>query len=567
MGRILVMYHSNTDCTAQMAKHIADGARQISGHEVRLKSCDEAEHSDVLWCDAIACGTPTNLGGVAWRMKKWWDEFAADNWSTCDGKLCTTFSSQGGHGGGAEMSCQAMANVLLNFGFLFFGVTDYIGKINTCHYGAVVAKQPRNEVDRLCCQRLGLRMAEWTAVYVDGRKTLHPQLTTKAADRAAESGTKFEAPTEAPLARAVHVTVTKEVPESEQARWLEMAEELAHHTWQEAGCLKYNFVKSLESKTRFVISEEWASEAHLEAHFATPHFTKLVPQMDAISETVSIDKCADALAKRPVSVPGSLGTPAPTKTALIFTKATAFLHDSLGPASSYVRDLFAARGYDAIVSDESALMEAGAPKSFDVICLVQNSGEIFNPETQILQEHVRQGKGVLGIHAALACFLDGEDAVGGTPMGSTCSVIQDTFGAHFYNHPVPQTGRVTIHKEAALGVSAKFGELPDKFDHHDEFFNFNRNPTETPDITVLASVDESTYEGGVHGESHPLVWCRELGENKAPIFYSALGHFSHFYDGSDSPHVRSILRAGVDFIDRNSLHSRGGADASKVKAA
>jgi len=294
MGRILIMFHSNTDCTAQMAKHIADGARMIPGHEVRLKSCDEAEHADVLWADGIACGTPTNLGGVAWRMKKWWDEFAADNWGKCDGKLCTTFSSQGGHGGGAEMSCQAMANVLLNFGFLFFGVTDYIGKINTLHYGAVVAKAPRNEVDRLCCQRLGLRLAEWVAVFVDGRKTLHPLLTTKAEDAAASEAIDE---TPAVAARAVHVTVTKEVPEAEQARWLEMAEELSHHTWQEKGCLKYNFVRSTDSKTRFVIVEEWASEAHLEAHFQTPHFTRLVPQMDAISETVSIDKAVDALSK------------------------------------------------------------------------------------------------------------------------------------------------------------------------------------------------------------------------------------------------------------------------------
>jgi len=187
MGRILVMYHSNTDCTAQMAQLIAEGARKIPGMVVRLRSCDEAAHADVIWADGLAVGTPTNLGGIAWRMKQWWDEFAADHWNKCDGKLCTVFSSQGGHGGGAELACHAMSTVLMNFGFLSFGVTDYVSKIHTLHYGAVVAKKPRNEHDKAACDRLGLRLAEWVAFFVDGRRSLHPLLTTKADDAAKEA--------------------------------------------------------------------------------------------------------------------------------------------------------------------------------------------------------------------------------------------------------------------------------------------------------------------------------------------------------------------------------------------
>jgi NAD(P)H dehydrogenase (quinone) len=85
MGRILVMYHSNTDCTSQMAELIAQGARKIPGMVVRLRSCEEAVHDDVIWADGVACGTPCNLGGIAWRMKKWWDDFAADNWVSTAG--------------------------------------------------------------------------------------------------------------------------------------------------------------------------------------------------------------------------------------------------------------------------------------------------------------------------------------------------------------------------------------------------------------------------------------------------------------------------------------------------
>ena len=43
------------------------------------------------------------------------------------------------------MACQSLLTVLINFGFLVFGVTDYAGKLTTAHYGAVTAREPREE--------------------------------------------------------------------------------------------------------------------------------------------------------------------------------------------------------------------------------------------------------------------------------------------------------------------------------------------------------------------------------------------------------------------------------------
>ena len=64
--------------------------------------------------------------------------------------------------------------VLMNFGFLVFGVTDYAGKITTCHYGAVAAKEPRDAEVKDACRLLGRRLAEWVAVVADGRRDQHP---------------------------------------------------------------------------------------------------------------------------------------------------------------------------------------------------------------------------------------------------------------------------------------------------------------------------------------------------------------------------------------------------------
>ena len=72
------------------------------------------------------------------------------------------------------MACQSLLTLLINFGFLVFGVTDYVGKLTTLHYGAVVAREPREEDTQESCRKLGKRLAEWVATYVGGRADQHP---------------------------------------------------------------------------------------------------------------------------------------------------------------------------------------------------------------------------------------------------------------------------------------------------------------------------------------------------------------------------------------------------------
>jgi NAD(P)H dehydrogenase (quinone) len=174
MGRILVLFQSNSGNTARMAEMVAEGARQVDGVEVRLLGVDQATADDLKWCDGIALGSPTNLGCVSWKMKKWWDEVAAPVWMEVDGKIGCAFSSSGGWGGGSEIACQALMNILINFGFLVFGLTDYTGRKMTAHYGAVCGGEPRTDGELEACRRMGRRLAEWVAVYVDGRTDQHP---------------------------------------------------------------------------------------------------------------------------------------------------------------------------------------------------------------------------------------------------------------------------------------------------------------------------------------------------------------------------------------------------------
>ncbi len=71
-------------------------------------------------------------------------------------------------------ACQSIHTVLMNYGFLVFGIAEYAGRKMTGHYGAVACKAPRELEVQESCKLLGRRLAEWTALYVHGRKDQHP---------------------------------------------------------------------------------------------------------------------------------------------------------------------------------------------------------------------------------------------------------------------------------------------------------------------------------------------------------------------------------------------------------
>jgi NAD(P)H dehydrogenase (quinone) len=174
MGNVLVLYDSASGNTEKMAALIADGAQTISGIDVRLRKVEKATPEDIVWCDGLALGSPTNMGLLSWKMKRFWDGPMLPYWMKVDGKIACAFSSSGGWGGGTELACQSLLTVLVNFGFLVFGVTDYASKLTTAHYGAITAREPREESTQAACRLLGKRLAEWVTVFCDGRKDQHP---------------------------------------------------------------------------------------------------------------------------------------------------------------------------------------------------------------------------------------------------------------------------------------------------------------------------------------------------------------------------------------------------------
>ncbi len=166
--KILVLYDTRSGHTEAMAELVRDGAAAVPGTEVRLRHVRDAAADDLIWCDGLAVGSPTHVGLVSTPMKSFWDEVCPRVWGKVTGKIGCAFASAGGRGGGAELVCQSILTILLNYGWLVFGVTDYTGPGQTLHYGAVAVGRPEPGSESEACRLLGRRLTELTARFRSG---------------------------------------------------------------------------------------------------------------------------------------------------------------------------------------------------------------------------------------------------------------------------------------------------------------------------------------------------------------------------------------------------------------
>ena len=109
-------------------------------------------------------------------------------------------------------------------------------------------------------------------------------------------------------------------------------------------------------------------------------------------------------------------------------------------------------------------------------------------------------------------------------------------GAYFAEHPAIQSATVRVEKPDHPAMTG----LPAAWTRTDEWYDFRTNPR--PNVTVLATLDESTYDvGRPPVADHPIIWCHEARGGRA--FYTALGHTTESYaDPLFRQHLVGALR-------------------------
>ncbi|CAM2184760.1 flavodoxin family protein [Burkholderia orbicola] len=73
MKTLLIVYHTMTGGTQQMAEAAAGAARAQPGVDVRLQRADATSAADVLAADAYLFATPENLAAMSGLMKDFFD--------------------------------------------------------------------------------------------------------------------------------------------------------------------------------------------------------------------------------------------------------------------------------------------------------------------------------------------------------------------------------------------------------------------------------------------------------------------------------------------------------------
>ncbi|MEN6623709.1 MAG: flavodoxin domain-containing protein [Smithella sp.] len=109
MTKILIIYHSQTGHTRQMAEAVAEGAKSIEHTEVILKKAAEATLDDLLNCNGLAIGTPENFGYMSGMIKDFFDRTYEHAQDKVFRKPYVVFISAGNDGTGALRAIERIA--------------------------------------------------------------------------------------------------------------------------------------------------------------------------------------------------------------------------------------------------------------------------------------------------------------------------------------------------------------------------------------------------------------------------------------------------------------------------
>ena len=194
----------------------------------------------------------------------------------------------------------------------------------------------------------------------------------------------------------------------------------------------------------------------------------------------------------------------PVKRVLVFTKTAGFRHASIPDGVARMRAIGAQRLWTVDHTEDAGVFTDGGLEPYDAVVFLSTTGNILNDDQQAaFERYIRAGHGFMGIHAAADTEYDWAWYAG---LG----------GAQFRSHPSIQTARMEVVDNTHPSTS----HLGAEWVRRDEWYDYRAQPV--PTVNRLLMLDESSYQGGVMGENHPIAWYQIYDGGRS--FYTGGGH-------------------------------------------
>lgn len=200
------------------------------------------------------------------------------------------------------------------------------------------------------------------------------------------------------------------------------------------------------------------------------------------------------------------------KRILVFSKTAGFRHSSaISEGKKLIERLGKEHDFSVDTSENPALFTGEGLSKYDALVFLCTTGDLFDAkQKEAFQSFVESGGGFMGIHSA-------------TDTEHAWPWYGKLVGAYFKNHP---PGLQEVALKVVNPHHPATSHLPAVWKKKDEIYNFKEI---SPDIQVLITVDEGSYQGGENGEYHPMSWYHS--QNGGRSFYTALGHDAASFQG------------------------------------
>lgn len=195
---------------------------------------------------------------------------------------------------------------------------------------------------------------------------------------------------------------------------------------------------------------------------------------------------------------------------LVFSKTMGFKHASIPVGMAAIQKLGTENGFEVDTTWNAELFNEENLKQYSAVTFLSTTGNVLDAKQEAaFERYIQAGGGYVGIHAATDTEYD---------WGWYNKLV----GAQFLSHPPGTPEADFIIKDNSFIATKHFTDSV--WHRADEIYNYKKI---NPDVNVLMTVDESTYEGGKNGDFHPFAWYHEFDGGRS--FYTGAGHTAESY--------------------------------------